>query len=86
MHKLNKKTMEDRKQQEVAPGAMSERLDNLLAKAQDPSQIKTVKEFIADKRATEAAEAAPISSNFASYEVGSPDMVECLIETLQKSF
>ena len=46
----------------------------------------TVKEFIADKRATEAAEAAPISSNFASYEVGSPDMVECLIETLQKSF
>lgn len=48
--------MEDRKQQEVAPEAMSERLDNLLAKAQDPAQIKTVKEFIADKRAAEAAE------------------------------
>ena len=48
--------MEDRKQQEVAPEAMSERLDNLLAKAQDPAQIKTVKEFIADKRAAEVAE------------------------------
>lgn len=79
--------MEDRKQQEVAPGAMSERLDNLLAKAQaqDPAQIKTVKEFIADKRAAEAAEAAPISSNFADveadYEVSGEEETSDMSET-----
>ncbi len=77
--------MEDRKQQEVAPEAMSERLDNLLAKAQDPAQIKTVKEFIADKRAAEVAESSPISSNFADveadYEVSGDEETSDMSET-----
>lgn len=67
--------MEEKKQAESAPQSISERLDNLLAKAQAPDQIKTVKEFIADKRAAEASEEMTVSNFSVSYDE-SQDMTE----------